>query len=153
MRVLSLLQLCWGRRREAGRPSRRALVGESKTVIAVEFAHDCHYAVHRLKVGSRHRAVGDEQRLVEAAHLQRHELGGRFWRPAGEKAADVFAHAALRHALTSGNLGDGHAPVQEADDQRLSLGLLSPCRPSPRRRAVAAEGWGGFDGLGQGALS
>jgi hypothetical protein len=34
--------------REAGRPSRRALVGECEAVIAVEFAHDCHNAVDRM---------------------------------------------------------------------------------------------------------
>jgi hypothetical protein len=66
-----------GGRRETGRPSRRALVGERKTVIAVEFAHDCHDAVDRVKVGARHRAICNDQRLVEAAHLQRQKLGGR----------------------------------------------------------------------------
>jgi hypothetical protein len=67
-----------------------------------------------------------------------------------EKAADIFPHAALGHALARGELGDRHAAVQEAYDPPLAIGLSSARRVSRRRRAIAAEGWrGGFDELWQ----
>ena len=50
--------------------------GES--VIAVELAHDPYNSIDRLEIRSRHRivhgAVGDQQRLIESAHLQRQEF-------------------------------------------------------------------------------
>jgi hypothetical protein len=58
-------------------------------------------------------------------------------RAAGEKAADRFANAALRHAFAGHDLGDRRAAVQEAD-YPLPLGLPSARRVSSRRRAIAA---------------
>ena len=46
-------------------------------MIAVELAHDFHHLVDRLEVRPRHGAIGDQQRLVEAAGLDREELPGR----------------------------------------------------------------------------
>ena len=137
-----------GARREGLRGGR---AGGGEAVIAVEFAHDLHDAVARLEVVSRHRAVGDEQRLVEAAHLQRQKLGGRLGRAASEKRADISAHAALAHAVPRRNIGDRHAAVQEADDPHLALGLPSARRASPagersRRRASGAASTGSDKG-------
>jgi hypothetical protein len=65
-----------GRQLEAAWPRRHGLVGDGEAVVAVELAHDCHDAIDRVKVCSRHRAIGDDQRLVEAAHLQRQDSAG-----------------------------------------------------------------------------
>jgi hypothetical protein len=82
--------------------------------------------------------------------LRRHSVLPR--RAPGENAADIFAHAPLGHALARRELGDRHAAVREADDPPLPVGLPSARHAPRRRQAIAADGWSGFDGLGQGAV-
>jgi hypothetical protein len=55
-------------------------------MIAVELAHDPHPPIHRSELLAHHRAMGDEQRLIEAAHLKvkGDESRGRARRPLGE---------------------------------------------------------------------
>ena len=67
-----------------------------KAVITVKLAHDPDDPVNHLEVRPAYRAIGDEQRLVEAADLQRHELGRRLWHALGEDLANEVAHALER---------------------------------------------------------
>ena len=95
--------------------------GES--VIAVELAHDSDDAIDRLEIRSRrwrvHRAVGHEQRFVEAADLKGEELGRGLRHALSEDLANDFAHPLERKPLLRGNLGDRNAAIEEADDPLL----------------------------------
>jgi hypothetical protein len=83
-----------------------------KTVIAVKFAHNFHHAIHRSKVLVRHRAIGDKQRLVEAADLKRDEFGGRARRTPRQNFLDALPDASLCNALPRGDFGNRDAGVE-----------------------------------------
>jgi hypothetical protein len=68
-------------------------------VIAVELADDLYYPINRFEVLVPHRAIGDEQRLVEAAHLKRDEFGRRAGRPPGQNLLNTLSDAALGETL------------------------------------------------------
>jgi hypothetical protein len=68
----------------------------SEAVVAVELAHDPDDAVDRLKVRPAHRAIRHEQRLAEAADLQRDELGWRLRHAPGEDLPNEVADALKR---------------------------------------------------------
>ncbi len=131
---------------ETGRVGEDASMGSGKPMIAVEFAHDSHHQTDRLEVRPRHGAVGDHQRLVEAAHLQRQELGRRLGHAAGENPGNERAHALLRHLLPRRDLGDRNAAVQKVDDPPFPPGLGEARRPAGLDRPVAE--WGGRNGFG-----
>jgi hypothetical protein len=100
----------------------------AKPVIAVEFADDPDHAIDGLKIrsscGGVHRAVSYEQRLVEAADLKREELGWGLRHTLSEDLANEIAHPLERKTLLRGNLWDRNAPIEEADDALLALGLF-----------------------------
>ena len=84
---------CGGRRFERKRDVRRhggpaprvaGVPRGGETVIAVELPDDFDDAVDCLEVGARHRAVGDQQRLVQTADLDGEELGRRLRHAPGE---------------------------------------------------------------------
>ena len=99
---------------------------EQPRVGGMKFPHDPDHPVDRLEVrsGNRavHRGIGHEQRLIEAAHLKREELGRRPGHARVEDFPHEIAHP-LRATPWRGDLGDGHAGVQEIDDPPLAVGL------------------------------
>ena len=44
-------------------------------MVAIKLAHDLDHGLHRLKVSIPHRGIGDDQRFVQAADLQRRIFG------------------------------------------------------------------------------
>ncbi len=81
-------------------------VAGRKAMVAVELAHDPDDAVDRLEVRRAHCAIRDEQRLAEAADLQRDELGRGLRHPPGEDLPNEVAHTLERKALPRRNLID-----------------------------------------------
>jgi hypothetical protein len=113
-----------------------AQITRLKSVIAVELAPDFAHPIDRFEIrpqpGRVHRAVRDEQRVVETADLKREELG-RGWgiRWAGISLTRLrmrFSERCSRAAIS----GDRNAAIEQADDPRLTLGPVQASR-SPRR--------------------
>ena len=130
---------------ETGRVGEDSPPAGGKSMIAVELAHDFHHTVDGAKIGPRHGAVGDQKRLVEAAHLQRDELGRRLGHAAGKNLGNERAHALFRHVLPRRDLGDRNAAVQKVDDPTFPPGLGEARRTAGLDRPVAKRsGRNGF---------
>src|SRR5208282_970089 len=93
-------------------------------------------AVDRREVRPGHRAVGDEQRLIEAAHLQRGVLGRRPRHAPGEDLPNEIAHALERNAVLRRDLVDRNAGVEEVAAIR---GMGGPCGHAGRGAAEARQ--------------
>ncbi len=107
---------CLGPRRLGAAP-----FGGEGAAVAVEFAHDFDHLVDRLEVCARHGAEGDQQRLVETADLNGHELLGRVRHAAGQNLADERAHPLLADTHPRRDLGDRHAAVEIFDNPLFAL--------------------------------
>jgi hypothetical protein len=106
-----------GRRGKAERLTLLARPGNSgESVIAVELAHDPDDSIDRLEVRpSRrivHGAVGDEQRLIEPAHLQRQEFARWLGHTLRQDFPHKITHMLDRNARPAGDLGDREAAIQ-----------------------------------------
>ena len=81
-----------------------------ESVIAVELAHDPDDSIDRFEVRPRrrivHGAIGDEERLVEPAHLQRQIFGRRLGHSFRQDFSHKIAHMLDRNTGLARDLSD-----------------------------------------------
>ncbi len=117
-------------------------------MVAVELAHDPDHPIDRLEVHARHGAVGDEQRFVEPADLDRDKLRGRRRHAAGEDLPNQSAHPLLPDPDVLRDLDDRQAPVEVIDDHLLPLEFRRSRGARVRRRRGRRDGRGSFEARG-----
>ena len=116
-----------------------------KPMIAVELAHDFDHLVDRLEVGQRHGAVGDQQRLVQPARLDRHEFLRRMRHAAVEDVSDHGVHALLAQPHLRRDLGHRHAAIEVFDDALFPLEFRQPRGARVGRPRRGGGGKGGVE--------